>query len=636
MQKTRVLIVENDNAVAENLAQTLKSAGIDVAGMVATGEESVDAVSRAAPDLVLMDIMLDGDMDGTGAAELIRSRHDIPVIFVTGYADDATMKRARISEPFAYILKPFDERELQINVRVALYKHSMERKLRESEARFRTLYEHAPVMIGGLDPEGRCVLWNLELERQSGWGAEEALAAENPLQLLVSDPAARSRLERASTEEDDHFHEYRIRTRDGSERCQMWAAFSLPGGARILLGYDITERKRAEAEQEVLQQRVQQTQKMESLANMAGGIAHDFNNLLQGIMGYADLALGGTSSNSMEHMCLQEIQAASRRAAELSGQMLAYSGRGSLMLKPLNLSALIRNLTSLQQANQHPDICVAYELQENLPSIAGDDAQLRQAIINLVTNAAEAVGEAEAGAITVRTGTVQATREMLAATYVDDEIPAGAYVSLEVQDTGCGMDGAMLENVFDPFYTTKFTGRGLGLAAVLGIVRGHRGAISVKSVPGTGTTFRALFPAVEEKVAAEVAAADDATWQGKGTVLLVDDERVVRETGALLLERMGFRVLTASDGREAVDLFREQPDSITCVLLDLAMPEMDGKATFRVLRQLREDVKVILTTGFDEEKVWRQFDRTDLLGVIQKPYRVNELQAKMREFLEGE
>ena len=258
---------------------------------------------------------------------------------------------------------------------------------------------------------------------------------------------------------------------------------------------DLTEAKRAEAERERLQVRIQQSQKLESLAVLAGGVAHDFNHVLTGILGYASLVLSELPPQA-SHLLdkVAEIQNGALRLAQLTNQLLAFSGHGSYETEPVNVNDIVQELIHLIEVSQETHVGLQYELGSELPVIVADPVQLRQVIRHLVTNASEAIGE-DGGVITIRTGTKWATREYLATTYLGDDAPQGRYVFLEVKDTGCGMDSETKAKIFDPFFTTKFTGGGLGLAAVMGIVRAHGGVIRVESVPDQGTSVLTLFPA---------------------------------------------------------------------------------------------------------------------------------------------
>ena len=387
----------------------------------------------------------------------------------------------------------------------------------------------------------------------------------------------------------------------------------------------------AEQRQRELETRVQQAQKLESLGVLAGGIAHDFNNLLTAILGHANLALMDLPPESPARDSLLEIDKASGRAAELCRQMLAYAGRGRFTVEPVNVSRLIEELAHLLHASISKKILLRCQLAEGLPTIEADPAQLRQVAMNLIINAAEAIGNTE-GVIAISTGVMECSEDYLRGGHLSEPPFPGRFVFLEVADTGCGMDVETQKKIFDPFFTTKFAGRGLGLAAVLGIVRSHRGTLRVESEPGRGTVFRVLFPA-GTKAATVESAGNPPPWRGAGTILLVDDEDPVRNVVRRMLERWGFAVLCASDGREAVEMFRAHAAVVVCVLLDLAMPRMDGEETFQELRRIRPDIRVVLASGYSDQEVALRFQGTGLAGFIEKPYRMEALGAKLLEVI---
>jgi PAS domain S-box-containing protein len=388
----------------------------------------------------------------------------------------------------------------------------------------------------------------------------------------------------------------------------------------------------AEQQRHELETQMQQAQKLESLGLLAGGIAHDFNNLLTAILGHANLALMDLAPESPARDSLREIDKASGRAADLCRQMLAYAGKGRFVVEPINVTRLVEEVAHLLQVSISKKVLLRCQLAEGLPAIVADPAQIRQIVMNLVINAAEAIGDTE-GVIGISTGIVQSTEERLRDSHLVEPLAPGQYVFLEVTDTGCGMDATTLDKIFDPFFTTKFTGRGLGLAAVLGIVRHHRGTLNVESEPGRGTTFRVLFPASAKTAAAAESGGNPSLWRGKGTILLVDDEEPVRNVTARMLERSGFKVLRAADGREAIELFRAHASEVVCVLLDLAMPRMDGEETFRELFRIQPAVRVVLASGYSDQEIAQRFQNAGLAGFIEKPYRVETLIAKLREVL---
>ncbi len=396
---------------------------------------------------------------------------------------------------------------------------------------------------------------------------------------------------------------------------------------------DVTERRWAEEERRRIEAQIQQMQKLESLGVLAGGIAHDFNNLLMAILGNIDLALLDLPQGSPSGSNLLEAAKASRRAAELCRQMLAYSGKGQFVSEALDLNAIIIDMRHMLEVSITKKAALYFHLSPELPAIEADATQLRQIIMNLVINASDAIVD-KSGVITISTGIAECDSSFLSDTWLNEQLPAGTYIYMEVTDTGIGMNEDTLTKIFDPFFTTKFTGRGLGLAAVLGIVRGHKAAIKVCSEKEKGTTFKIFFPSARvpvESLAEEGAA--DVAWRGSGTVLLADDEEAVRVLGKKILERIGFNVLLAADGQEAIDLFRQNKEGIVCAILDLTMPRMDGEETFRELRQIKRNIKVIMSSGYNEQEITQRFTGKSLSGFIQKPYQMTELSAKLKQIL---
>ena len=395
------------------------------------------------------------------------------------------------------------------------------------------------------------------------------------------------------------------------------------------------ERQREEERRRNLEAKLQQALKLESLGVLAGGVAHDFNNLLMGMLGNAEIALQELPPESPARGELKNINTAALRAAELTKQMLAYSGKGKFVVQALNLSKLVEEMAHLLQVSISKNVVLKYNFADNLPAIEADAAQVRQVVMNLILNASEAVGE-KRGIVAVSTSVIEADRSYLSKTYLDENLPEGCYVSLEVTDTGCGMDGQTQQKIFDPFFSTKFTGRGLGLAAVLGIVRGHGGALKIDSQPQRGSTFQVLFPASQQPAEETVGtSAMEQKWRGSSVILVVDDEETVRIATKRILETRGFTVLTAEDGRAALQVFRSHVDEIAAVLLDLTMPHLDGEETFRELRGIRPDVRVILSSGYSEQEITKRFVGKGLDGFIQKPYGIRPLVEKIRQVLEA-
>ena len=375
--------------------------------------------------------------------------------------------------------------------------------------------------------------------------------------------------------------------------------------------------RQGERERHELDRQLFQAQKLESLGVLAGGIAHDLNNMLTPVLGYAELAADALPEGSPAAPLLVEVMKNGRRAADLVRQILAYAGKGRFVVGPVDLSALVRELDVLLGAVAQPGTVLRYDLAPSLPLVEADATQLRQVVVNLVTNAAEAVG-AGGGTVAVRTGVVAA------------DPPA---VFLEVTDTGAGMTAAVMETIFDPFFTTKFTGRGLGLAVVQGIARGHRGTVRVHSVPGRGSTFRLVLPSTPTPAPAPPAPPRPGGWRGTGTVLVIDDERVVGTIASLVLGGAGLTVVVAGGGEEGVALVRARPGGIDAVVLDLTMPGMGGLETAAALRAVRPDLPIVLMSGYTVEDVTLQSAGLGITGFVQKPFDKLALLAAVRHAL---
>ena len=387
-------------------------------------------------------------------------------------------------------------------------------------------------------------------------------------------------------------------------------------------------------ERDRLEEQLRLTMKVEAIGVLAGGIAHDFNNMLGAVLGNAELALSTLDDPVQLKARLNEIITASLGASELCKQLLAYAGRGALTTESVECNDLVREIGGLMQVTLSKKASMSYDLDDAELGLRADRGQLHRVIMNLMTNAAEAVGDAE-GQIVIGTRARHLSQAEIETEAPDSDLEPGDYVQLWVSDTGAGMSTAVQARIFDPFFTRKATGRGLGLSAVQGIVRGHGGAITVRSKEGEGTTFSVLLPLVP--LDRPAAAAPDGTGNGNagGRVLLVDDDDHVRTVLSEMLRMAGYEVTLAVDGADAVELFRANPDDIDCVLMDLSMPRMGGEEAFNELRTIRADVPVVLSSGFTEQEMMDRFKDTGLTGFLHKPARMAILLAKIAAALEG-
>lgn len=513
--------------------------------------------------------------------------------------------------------------------------------LRESEERFRVLADQCPAMVWMADERWELTYLNrygieflgvpAEALREARW--HQFIHKEDREQLLKA-------LARASERRHALRIELRVRRADGSWRWLLTSGMPRLDQVGRLQGFigvsfDLTELKEAESDRRRRDQQLQETQRLESLGLLAGGIAHDFNNLLMGIQGNVGLAMLEPGSPNAK-LALARAELAVQRASDLTNQLLAYAGHRKPRLQPLSVSALVKEMADLLSTSVRKEARFVLQLDERVPSVIGDPSQLRQVVMNLITNASDAVAGTE-GLIElrVRAGRLEGDRGGETASL--GGLPDGDYTVIEVRDNGCGMPPEVMTRIYEPFFTTKrFAGRGLGLSAVQGILRSHGGAITVGSEVGRGSTFAVYLPASNEAPQAmDGRRRDGTTWRGSGTILVVDDEESVRSVASQILQRFGFRTLLAGDGREGLELFTVNRSRVVLILLDLKMPVMSGEELLPVLRELAPNVPLLLTSGYHETDVTGLLKDHQALGFIQKPYRPLELVGRVRELLEG-
>jgi PAS domain S-box-containing protein len=521
-----------------------------------------------------------------------------------------------------------------------------EEELRLSGERHRQMLADLTELVCRFRPDGTITFVNEVYCRTFGKRADQLVgSAWHPVAYPDDVPHIENRLRDMTSANPVVLIENRVFDADGAER---WMEFVNRGfyddtGALLeiqAVGRDVTDRRaaenarrkleadlRANEERTKYERQMLQAQKLESLGVLAGGIAHDFNNLLTAILGYASLGRMQIAPSDPLAGDLKQIELAAQRAADLCAQMLAYAGRGQFVVAPIDLSVLVQEMATLLTTALSKMAVLKFNLTEGLSPLVADPTQVRQVVMNLITNASDAIGT-KSGVITLTTGEIDADERYLREIDAAPSVPAGRYVYLEVSDTGCGMSDETRAKIFDPFFTTKFTGRGLGLAAVIGIVRAHRGTVKVYSQVGRGTTFMVLLP---------VAASDQRPTNGSRIgpalapfgrgrkVLVVDDEKDVRVFARKALELSGFEVDVASDGRDGADAFAANPAAYELVLIDLTMPRMGGADAYREMRRARPDVRAILTSGFAPEEATSGFEGKGLAGFVRKPFRADEL-----------
>jgi len=508
------------------------------------------------------------------------------------------------------------------------------------EHKYSQLFENASDLVCSLDLQGRFTALNKAGARITGYAQAEARGRSfedwvAPDHRTVFRGWWTGLLAGQATPAQ----ELSIAARDGHEVALEISGRLVRQRRRPLaieaIARDITARKEAEEQRLLMERKMLDSQKLESLGVLAGGIAHDFNNLLTAILGNATLAGQAVSEDSSQRSHLRNIEKASRQAADLCQQLLAYSGKGRFIIQRINLNALIEDMRQLLHISVSKKAVLEIEASGELPAIEADPSQIRQVLLNLVINASEALDEKN-GLIRIRTGGLQADRSSLAEAALASDLAPGHYVFLEVSDTGCGMDRETLGKIFDPFFTTKFIGRGLGLAAVSGIVRAHRGALHITSEPARGSTFRILLPCCgQAPEPIPVPPSASVPWRGSGTVLLADDEEAVRLVTSHMLRSLGFEVILAANGQDAVASFRAQANDIVAVVLDLTMPRLSGEEALREIRRIRPEAPVLLMSGFSEQDAMKRCASQGASDFLPKPFKPEELRRKLQALLEA-
>ncbi|MBL8769452.1 MAG: PAS domain-containing protein [Planctomycetes bacterium] len=521
---------------------------------------------------------------------------------------------------------------------------ALTKRLEETVALNRAFMHSSPIGLGVLDP-GLCFVFVNEALAALLGGPASSFVGRPVAEVVPSLwPTIEPLLKRAMAADiPTVHHEITGETARDPGVVRHWSTACFPirthDGQLVGVGVtatESTESRRADSERRRMLAQALHAQKLESIGYLAGGVAHDFNNLLLGILGSANLALLDLPADSPVREHLETIEQAGMRAADLTRQLLAYAGRGRFVQERIELSSLCREMVALLEAAIPHRVKLAFELSESSTLVLGDGAQLRQIVISLVTNAAEACRE-RSGTIRIATGATNVSRTQLDRLYLGADIEPGRFAYLEIEDDGIGMDDAVLSRAFEPFFSTKPSARGLGLAAVEGIVRGHSGAIDLHSTIGRGTTIRVFFPSLDE---ASTQAPDHDNlevsadrWQGSGRILVVDDEADVRRVASGLLTRFGFDVVTARDGDEAIELLRRPGPAFAAILLDFSMPGRTADETLAEIRRLLPSLPVLLSSGYDDDRVLGVAERFPHTMALPKPYRPATLRNALRQML---
>ena len=638
-----IAVVEDEYIVALDIKNFLERSGYRVSGLFPSGDELLARMDELGPDLVLMDIKIRGSLDGVETAKIVHDRWKTPVILLTAFADDETIARAKLTQPFAYILKPFEERELRTSIEIALYRAGMERRLRESEERFRRLFQEG---ISGnflADAQDRVIEANAAFRRLIGLEADAPLPR---LREIFHDSAswesfkaglARSRRVEAA--------ELALRKTGGGELIVLANAALLTDGDGNAAGIqgefsDLTDRR-------VLEERLGQSQKMEAVGRLAGGVAHDFNNILTAVLGYANLLSESAEKYTELKDDVEGIRKAAAKAAALTRQLLAFSRQQPVAPKNLALNALVGDMERMLRRLLTEEISLSFDLGEGLPDVFADPTHVEQVVVNLVVNAKDAMPDGGRLLVSTRLESLAAPKAVGLET-----LAPGRYVALSVRDSGEGRALETLPRMFEPFFTTKARdkGTGLGLSTVYGIAKQAGGAVGVSSAPGEGSTFTVYFPETRRPQAGAAGGpassrADqrEALVRRPGTILFVDDDEEIRLLAGKFLSRRGHRVLVAANAGEAILLAESGGSPIELLVTDLVMPIMDGYRLARRLAGAIHGLKVIFISGHPERASDKAADGASgkaAAGSAQgrflpKPFTEQELSEAVDEALAG-
>ncbi len=622
--RKQILIVEDEGLIAADIQKRLQRLGYGVPAIARSGEEAL-AIAQSGPlDLVLMDIRLKGEMDGIAAAQALRTSCDAPVVYITAHADQETIHRAKLTEPFGYVLKPIGDGDLRSAVEIAIYKHEMERRLRDSEAWLSTTLRSIGDGVIATNTIGEVVFMNPVAEQLTGWTAAEAhgLLLMDVLSLceeITNTPAKNPTFDLLAGETRG----YGLISKKGAKLPVEIGCFENRSeedvlGAIVVLR-DISGRRE-------LEQRLMQSQRMEAVANLAGGLAHDFNNQLTIILGYADELCGRLPAGEREQA--QEIKHAASLASAITHQLLTLSRRDIVHLEVLNINEVICELQPMISHSLGKARTLVTDLGSPVGYVRADRSQLKQVLLNLAFNARDAMPAG--GELRIASSSIELEGDGPAAQLCRP----GPYVRLTISDTGEGMGPETLSHIFEPFFTTKKPGMGtgLGLSMVHSIVVQSGGYISASSELGRGTTFEIQLPCVGTFLPVRDVAGTGVSNASVATVLLVEDEDRVRRLMHNYLEREGYQLLEARNAEEAEAIAEVYEEPIHILVTDVVMPGITGPALSERLKRLRPDMKVLFVSGYRHDTPQMEGLEPDL-NVLSKPFVAADLLRRVRLLL---
>ncbi len=633
MNSARILIVEDERLVARDIHSQLSASHYRIVGVAASGEDAVAMAKAERPDLVLMDVHLEGTMDGVSAARAIREQMDVPIVYLTAFADDETLARARITEPHGYVLKPFAEPELRSVIEMALYKHAAERKLRLSEKRFHVTLSSIGDAVIATNEHGAVTFMNAAAEVLTGTtlggargvdlAATFRLRSERGDHQAAEAVAAALRAGASVTIPSD----VELVRPDGSHIPIDATSAPIRDDAGSILGvvlvfHDASTRRLSE-------ERYRQSQKMEAIGLLAGGVAHDFNNLLTVIGCYCALSRAALPDG---HAVRGFVDRSERRGVAGGGahrrQLLALGRKQLLEPRIVDLNRILKDAEPMLRRVLGEDIAFHVALHPTLGHVRVDPRQIDQVVVNLALNARDAMPTG--GAFHVDTTNVD-----LPARGPASDGKLEPHVLLTVRDTGGGMSVETRARVFEPFFTTKEKGTGLGLSTVYGIIEQSGGRIEVDSEVGKGTTLRVFLPTDEGAVDVAPKSVRTAVTGGSETILLVEDENDLRQVTTLVLRDRGYRVLAAANAEEAALLLEEWSGPVHLLLTDVVMPGVSGPELAEHLRAAREGLRVLFVSGYADDAVLRRGVRTGVMPFLNKPFSPEALAQKVRDVLDA-
>ena len=646
MKKARILIVEDEAIVAEDLENLIIDFGYEMVGSVVGADDAIQQAIEHRPDLILMDIMLKGNKNGIDAANEIKDMLKIPIIFLTAYSDLKLIEEAKNTEPYAFIVKPFQDKQVIASIEMALSRSQIEKKLFQSEEIYHTLIDNIQDGLF-LIQDGKLKFVNEAFSRIPGYTVDEVLGmdfkdfvAPEDRDMVVDRYVRMMKGEKVLSNYE--FHGIR---KNETKRTTIYLVCSpiTYQGKPAVLGTvkDITKRKQLEEQMQLINEELEEriierttelkqtykqlyhAQKMESVGILAGGIAHDFNNLLTVILGNILLAKKDVDPEDRVSNVLLEAEDASLRAKDLTQELLTFSKGGEPIKRTISISKLIKDTVNF--TIRGTNVTCKFEIPDNLYNIDGDDVQITQVISNIIINADQAM--LKGGTIRVRCENVTISSENENTTLPENK----NFIRISIEDHGTGMPKEQISLIFDPFFTTKEKGSGLGLATAYSIIKKHGGKITVESEVGTGSTFYIYLPAAQKKVSpkADMDVIEKPSEGSGERILVMDDDENIRFLLSEILTSYGYMTESACDGAQAIELYKkayESTNQFDLVILDLTIPAgIGGKETIKELIRIDPDVKGIVSSGYSNDAIMANYRQYGFSGVISKPYRPDDL-----------